>query len=260
VNDAPVAGDDVLITDEDNAGTLGVTGNDTDIDGDALTVSGFTQGANGTVNCVGAACTYTPNPNFHGTDSFTYTVTDNLGLTSTPATVTIVAIGQNTRAVRIQNDILVVTPPPGRANNVIELLSVGNGMIRVIVNGIADESQPFESNVRRIVLFGSKNNDTFAIDPSITVPATINGGMGGTNTLKGGGGRNILQGWYSKHNTLQGGSQKDILTGRAGKVRFLKSEGNDVMFAGNSGSPKTGPRGTFYRWVGNRLVPVRQVK
>jgi hypothetical protein len=168
-------------------------------------------------------------------------------------------VAQKTGAVRIQNNVLIVTPPPGRANNLIELLSVGNGMIRVVVNGVADENQPFASNIKRIVLFGSKNNDHFAIDQSIDVPATVNGGMGGTNVLKGGGGRAILQGWYGKMNTLQGGPQRDILTGRAGRVRFLKSEGNDVMFAGRSKSPQTGPKGTFYRWIGNRLVPIRQV-
>ncbi len=50
----------------------------------------FTAGTalNGTVNCTGAACTYTPNPNFVGTDSFTFTAT-NAGGTSTPATVTL---------------------------------------------------------------------------------------------------------------------------------------------------------------------------
>jgi hypothetical protein len=127
------------------------------------------------------------------------------------------------------------------------------------VNGIADENQPFASNLKRIVLFGSKNNDTFAIDPSITVPASLNGGMGGSNTLKAGGGRAILQGWYGKRNTLQGGSQRDLLIGRAGHVRFLKSDGNDVMYASDSGAPMQGPRGTFYRWIGNRLVPVRRL-
>lgn len=33
--------------------------------------------ANGSVSCSGADCTYTPNPNFHGTDSFGFRVTDN---------------------------------------------------------------------------------------------------------------------------------------------------------------------------------------
>ncbi len=227
-----------------------------------LTYAIRTQPANGTLsnfNATTGTVRYTARNGFIGADTFTYTVTDASGLVSSPATVTIRDVGQNTFAVRVQNDVLVVTPPPGRASNTIELVSVGNGMIRVIVNGIADELQPFASNVRRIILFGSKNNDHFAIDPSITVPATISGGMGGTNTLKAGGGRTILQGWYGKRNTLKGGSQRDILTGRAGKVHFLKSEGKDVMFAGASGSPQTGLKGTFYRWVGNRLVPVRQV-
>jgi cyclophilin family peptidyl-prolyl cis-trans isomerase len=196
---------------------------------------------------------------FIGSDSFTFSVTDSQGLTSNPATVTIVALAQRTGAVRVQNGVLIVTPPPGRSNNMVELVPVGNGGIRVIVNGIADENQPFASNLKRIVLFGSKNNDTFAIDPSITVPASLNGGMGGSNTLKAGGGRAILQGWYGKRNTLQGGSQRDLLIGRAGHVRFLKSDGNDVMYASDSGAPMQGPRGTFYRWIGNRLVPVRRL-
>jgi cyclophilin family peptidyl-prolyl cis-trans isomerase len=238
---------------------VGVQGNP---NATSLTYSIRTQPANGTLtnfDPVTGTVRYTARNGFIGSDTFTYTVTDNLGLTSTPATVTVLAVAQKTGAVRIQNNVLIVTPPPGRANNLIELLSVGNGMIRVVVNGVADENQPFASNIKRIVLFGSKNNDHFAIDQSIDVPATVNGGMGGTNVLKGGGGRAILQGWYGKMNTLQGGPQRDILTGRAGRVRFLKSEGNDVMFAGRSKSPQTGPKGTFYRWIGNRLVPIRQV-
>src|SRR3712207_8463487 len=44
-------------------------------------------GANGTVSCATPNCTYTPGPTFVGTDSFTYTIQDSMGGTST-ATVT----------------------------------------------------------------------------------------------------------------------------------------------------------------------------
>ncbi len=47
------------------------------MDGDALTVTTLTQPANGTVTVTaGNTVTYTPNPNFKGLDSFTYTAND----------------------------------------------------------------------------------------------------------------------------------------------------------------------------------------
>jgi hypothetical protein len=88
VNDVPNAVNDSATTDEDTPVTVSVLDNDTDVDGDTLTVSAVTQGANGSVANNGATVTYTPNPNFHGTDSFTYTVSDGNGGTAT-ATVTI---------------------------------------------------------------------------------------------------------------------------------------------------------------------------
>ena len=53
-----------------------------------------TQPANGTVNLVDSTATYTPNANFSGTDSFTFTVNDGT-FTSTPATVTITVTPAN---------------------------------------------------------------------------------------------------------------------------------------------------------------------
>ncbi|MGE0798665.1 MAG: Ig-like domain-containing protein [Lautropia sp.] len=92
VNDAPVAANDTAGTTEGTPVTTGnVLANDTDVD-DTLTaasITGFTQAANGTVvNNGNGTFTYTPNPSFEGGDSFTYTITDVGGLSST-ATVTI---------------------------------------------------------------------------------------------------------------------------------------------------------------------------
>ncbi|WP_419192642.1 Ig-like domain-containing protein [Kolteria novifilia] len=89
VNDAPVANDDAATTNEDTPTTIAVLANDTDADGDTLSVDSFTQPASGSVvlNPDGTF-SYTPDPDFHGTDSFTYTVTDGNGGTST-ATVSL---------------------------------------------------------------------------------------------------------------------------------------------------------------------------
>ncbi len=88
INDAPVANDDSATTDEDVSVTIDVLANDTDVDGDTLTVDSVTQPANGTATNNGANVTYTPDPDFNGTDSFTYTASDGNGGTDTP-TVTV---------------------------------------------------------------------------------------------------------------------------------------------------------------------------
>ncbi len=63
--------------------------NDSDVDGDALSIASFTQPANGTVEDNGdGSLTYTPAANFTGTDSFSYTISDGAGETTT-ATVTV---------------------------------------------------------------------------------------------------------------------------------------------------------------------------
>ncbi|MCU7878914.1 MAG: retention module-containing protein [Candidatus Thiodiazotropha sp. (ex Lucinoma borealis)] len=85
VADAPMAVDDNVGTDEDTPVTVDVLSNDSDPDGDIFSISGVTQGMNGTVNIdlVSGNPTYTPNPNFSGVDNFTYTIDDGNGGTDT---------------------------------------------------------------------------------------------------------------------------------------------------------------------------------
>jgi hypothetical protein len=88
VNDLPVAGNDTVSIDEDNGVTFGVLGNDSDVDGDTLTVSGATAGHGQIVVNSDNTLTYMPDANFNGTDTVTYTISDGNGGTAT-ATVTI---------------------------------------------------------------------------------------------------------------------------------------------------------------------------
>ena len=94
VNDAPVALDDSAETVEDTPVTIDVLANDTDVDGDGLTVDSVAQGSGGVAAVNNAtSVTYTPNANFNGTDLFTYTVSDGQGGSATASvTVTIAAV------------------------------------------------------------------------------------------------------------------------------------------------------------------------
>ena len=89
VNQLPTAVDDTDTTLEDTPVTVGVLGNDTDPDGGTLSVITVADPANGTATInPDNTITYTPDPDYHGTDSFEYTISDGQGGTDT-ATVTI---------------------------------------------------------------------------------------------------------------------------------------------------------------------------
>jgi hypothetical protein len=78
--------DDVVTTDEDTPVATDVLANDSF--GAGAVVTAVTQGAYGSVAIdAGGTVTYTPNPDYHGTDSYTYTVTSG-GVTET-ATVSV---------------------------------------------------------------------------------------------------------------------------------------------------------------------------
>ncbi len=94
VNTAPVAADDSATTDEDTAVTVNVLANDTDVDGDTLSIASVTQGTNGSVTEDGTSVTYTPDTGFSGIDTFTYTASDGNGGSDT-ATVTVTVTDVN---------------------------------------------------------------------------------------------------------------------------------------------------------------------
>lgn len=88
VNDAPVAVADAASVEEDHEVSVNVLANDTDVDSDVLTVAVATQPANGTLTLDGGTFTYVPAANFHGEDTFIYTVSDSDGAEAT-GTVTV---------------------------------------------------------------------------------------------------------------------------------------------------------------------------
>ena len=86
VNDPPIAVDDDFFVDETIAlgkvqADLDVLANDSDPDGDRLSVLTITQPKNGTAEIApaGALVIYTPGDNFVGADSLTYTIQDGNG-------------------------------------------------------------------------------------------------------------------------------------------------------------------------------------
>ncbi len=88
VDTPPTADAKSVTTPEDTAKDIVLTGSDSDLPVQSLTFTKTSEASNGSVVIVGSTATYTPNANFNGTDSFTYSVSGG-SVDSLPATVTI---------------------------------------------------------------------------------------------------------------------------------------------------------------------------
>jgi hypothetical protein len=165
VNDVPVAVNDIRTLDEDNSIDINVLANDTDVDGNPLSVSTFTQPTNGTVTFgPGGTLTYTPNANYNGPDSFTYTVTDGQGGFST-ATVSL--------TVNPLND------PPVAVDDIGETRKSDELDIDVLAN-----DTDLEGDSLSVSGFTDGTYGTVSQNPDGTLKYTPNGTFVGTDTFE----------------------------------------------------------------------------
>lgn len=103
----PIANPDAATTISGTPVTINVVANDTDPDGDALSIPAVGTAAHGTLTLnANGSVTYTPSAGFVGNDSFTYTLRDATGATAT-GTVTVTVTAAN-RAPDAVNDTFMV--------------------------------------------------------------------------------------------------------------------------------------------------------
>jgi hypothetical protein len=111
-NVAPVAKNDCFSGCEDQPVVISVANllsNDSDKDHDKLTLTSVQGALNGTVSLVNGTVTFTPIANYNGPASFTYTVSDGNGGTST-ATVNLSISPVNDRPDAVNDNIAVTAP------------------------------------------------------------------------------------------------------------------------------------------------------
>ncbi len=179
-NDAPVAVDDVVSTARGTPVTFDAITNDIDLNDDALDVVAVGEAAHGTVviNTDGTL-TYTPEPGFVGTDTFTVTIVDEGGLQATSTTtVFVLATGANRPPVAVDDGLTLVegsgptvvpvlsndTDPDADALTVVAVQVPAEGGRATLVDGVVQ----------------------FIPDPDFfgqtTLTYTISDGRGGTDT------------------------------------------------------------------------------
>lgn len=163
-NAPPVANDDVVVTNEDAPLSIVVLLNDTDPNCDILTVTGATNGTLGTTAVQpDGSIAYTPAPNTHGIDSFTYSISDGQGGTATGTVfVTVNAV----------NDV------PVAGNDAANT----TGITPVVVNLLANDSD-VEGSPLSTSLVAAPANGSVMLHPNGTATYTAAPGFVGVDVF-----------------------------------------------------------------------------
>ena len=180
VNDPPdAAGDSATVAEDSGANGIDVLANDTFAPdtGETLTVSQVTQGANGSVAITGGgtAVSYTPNANFFGTDSFTYTVSDGNGGTDT-ATVTVTVTNVNDAPVANNGSLTTAEDTPATGTLTSSDID-GPGATYAVVTGPTKGTivlDPSTGNYSYTPALNQNGADSFTF--------SVDDGAGGTST------------------------------------------------------------------------------
>lgn len=145
------------------ANLFNVLANDSDPDGDALSLSSVGTPAHGAASITGGQLSYTPSTGYTGTDSFTYTVSDGRGGSAT-ATVTV--------NVRASN-----RPPVANADSYTVAANSSNNLFEVLAN----DSDP-DGDALTLVAITAPAHGTVAISGN-RVSYTPESGYSGTDSF-----------------------------------------------------------------------------
>jgi subtilisin family serine protease len=163
-NNPPSASNDTATTNEDTPVTFNILSNDSDPDGDPLSVTSVSNGTKGSVSLnEDNTVTYTPNLNFNGTDSFTYGINDGRGGNAT-ATVTVTVNGVN-------DDPL--------ANNDTATTKINTA---VVINVLSNDTD-VDNDALSVSSFSDGNNGSVSLNPNGSLTYTPGTGFTGTDTF-----------------------------------------------------------------------------
>ncbi len=162
INRSPVARNDIYSVNENTTLNIkghGVLANDTSVNGNTLTAVLVTNVLNGVLALnQNGSFTYTPNPNFYGTDSFTYKASDGIA-TSNIATVTITV-----------NKVSPPSPPPAN-NPILQLIAQIQDVLSKItgiekeITSLEEKNKALESRI--IQLESLVQNNKLNVPPGI---------------------------------------------------------------------------------------------
>lgn len=166
VNDAPTPVPDVGECNEDSSVTVNVLANDSDVEGQALTLTGVTDPGHGTAQISDAGVTYTPDHDYFGSDSVTYTVSDGSTANS---------ISTGTLTITVNN---VQDPPVAVDDSPLE----GEEDNPLVINVLMNDSD-VDNDVLTVSAVGDPVNGTAEINPDNTITYSPNPNWSGTDSF-----------------------------------------------------------------------------
>jgi VCBS repeat-containing protein len=174
-NTAPVANADTVSTHSGKAASVYVIGNDTDADGNILTITSATlTTGSGTVSALNGFITYTPPTNFTGTATISYAISDGFGGTSN-STLT-VTVAANSVPVAV-NDTVHANPNSTIFISVLNNDSDADGDTLTITAASRSSGQGSVAIAGTELQFDSPNSSGTTV-----LSYTISDGSGGTAT------------------------------------------------------------------------------
>ena len=178
-NRPPVANADAYSVSAGSTGNLfEVLANDSDPDGDALSITAVGSAAHGTVTINGNRLSYTPAAGYSGTDSFSYTISDGLGgSASAMVTVSVGTAGNR---------------PPVANDDIYTVYTFAPVVMRVLENDHDPDGDPltitsFTQPMFGQVVLNADGSFTFTLTQRTLMTVfyyTISDGKGGTATAK----------------------------------------------------------------------------
>jgi Ca2+-binding RTX toxin-like protein len=238
-NTPPVAGDDSFTTSEDEAASGNVLANDTDVDGDALSVVAVNGSAAGIGHSVATAhgsvtlnadgtFTYKPGAACEATsDTFTYAISDGHGGTSAASVNISIVRAVADGAIELSEGLLRIGGTAG--HDLITVIQLG-GTVFVAHVGQGGYAAFDASQVAEIRIWGREAGDLVTLI-NVRADSAIFGGDG-DDILVGGRGQDVIFGG-SGDDLVTGGAGDDFLIGGAGRDRLVGGSGDDVLVAGD---------------------------
>ena len=261
-NQPPVAVDDTATTDEDTPVTItaaALLANDSDPDGDALSLVSVGNAVNGSVALDGAGdVVFTPDADFNGAASFEYMVSDGNTASTASVAVTVNPVNDAPVAANPIPDQTVEESQPFSfqiptdtftdldAGDTLSYSAAGlaAGMTFDASTGTFDwtpgsaDVGSYSIQITATDSSGLSASDTFVLTISAIADEVITGddgpnylvGGAGDDSLFGLGGDDVLEG-NAGNDTLDGGSGNDWLNGGSGANTYIFSAGwgNDVI-------------------------------
>ena len=223
VNEAPSAGDDAASVAEDERVVVDVLANDTDPDSDRLRVTSVSAPSHGTARAVSnGRVAYVPEADYHGTDRFTYVVSDGGGLTAEAAVeITVTPVNDPPKPVGVMPDQTLDEGGEAMAVDVAPYFEDGDG------DALAYRASSSDPSVAAVAMAGSALTLTPVSYGSavVTVTAEDAGGLTAEQTFVAGVSDRLAHAVVT--DTLAGMARSQLASARMTLARRVSAGGRD---------------------------------